>query len=149
MFDNYIVKPTDNLKTISDKFNIDPRKLMEINNLYYESDLRVGMDLIIPKNKENYFNTYVIEKGDSLYKIAEKYNINPKLLASLNGLNMEDYIYPKQEILIPKNNYSYYVTAEGDTIDNVSKMFKISKTDLLNQNETIYLLKDQILVSKR
>ncbi len=149
MFDNYIVKPTDNLKTISGKFNIDPRKLMEINNLYYESDLRAGMDLIIPKNKENYFNTYVIEKGDSLYKIAEKYNINPKLLASLNGLNMEDYIYPKQEILIPKNNYSYYITAEGDTIDNVSKMFKISKIDLLNQNETIYLLKDQILVSKR
>ena len=109
MFDNYIVKPTDNLKTISDKFNIDPRKLMEINNLYYESDLRAGMDLIIPKNKENYFNTYVIEKGDSLYKIAEKYNINPKLLASLNGLNMEDYIYPKQEILIPKNNYFLYM----------------------------------------
>ena len=137
MFDNYIVKPTDNLKTISGKFNIDPRKLMELNNLYYESDLRAGMDIIVPKNKETYFNTYIIEQGDSLYKIAQKYNINPKLLASLNGLNMEDYIYPKQEILIPKNNYSYYITAEGDTIDNVSKMFKISKSDLLNQNETI------------
>ena len=149
MFDNYIVKPTDNLKTISGKFNIDPRKLMELNNLYYESDLRAGMDIIVPKNKETYFNTYIIEQGDSLYKIAQKYNINPKLLASLNGLNMEDYIYPKQEILIPKNNYSYYITAEGDTIDNVSKMFKISKSDLLNKNETIYLLKDQILVSKR
>ena len=134
MFDNYIVKPTDNLKTISGKFNIDPRKLMELNNLYYESDLRAGMDIIVPKNKETYFNTYIIEQGDSLYKIAQKYNINPKLLASLNGLNMEDYIYPKQEILIPKNNYSYYITAEGDTIDNVSKMFKISKSDLLNQN---------------
>ena len=129
MFDNYIVKPTDNLKTISGKFNIDPRKLMELNNLYYESDLRAGMDIIVPKNKETYFNTYIIEQGDSLYKIAQKYNINPKLLASLNGLNMEDYIYPKQEILIPKNNYSYYITAEGDTIDNFSKMFKISKSD--------------------
>lgn len=149
MFDKYTVKPTDNINKISGKFNIEPRKLMELNNLYYESDLRVGMDLKVPKNKENYFNTYTIEKGDSLYKIAEKYNINPKLLASLNGLNMQDYIYPNQEILIPKNNYSYYITAEGDTIENVSKMFNISKLDLLNQNETIYLLKDQILVSKR
>lgn len=149
MFDKYTVKPTDNINKISGKFNIEPRKLMELNNLYYESDLRVGMDLIVPKNKENYFNTYTIEKGDSLYKIAEKYNINPKLLASLNGLNMQDYIYQNQEILIPKNNYSYYITAEGDTIENVSKMFNINKLDLLNQNETIYLLKDQILVSKR
>ena len=31
----------------------------------------------------------------------------------------------------------------------VSKLFKISKLDLLNQNETIYLLKDQVLVTKR
>ena len=84
-----------------------------------------------------------------VYKIAEKYNINPTLLASLNGLEMEDYIYPGQEILIPKNNYSYYITAEGDTLDTVSKLFKISKLDLLNQNETIYLLKDQVLVTKR
>lgn len=99
--------------------------------------------------QENYFNTYVIESGDSLYKIGEKFNINPKLLASLNGLNMEDYIYPNQVLLIPKSNYSYYITAEGDTLNTVSDMFKISVNDLIKQNNTIYLLKDQILVSKR
>ena len=31
----------------------------------------------------------------------------------------------------------------------IKKLFKISKLDLLNQNETIYLLKDQVLVTKR
>lgn len=149
MYDKYLVKENDSLRSIANKFNTDPRILMSINNIYYESDVRAGMELVVPKNRERYFNTYVIESGDSLYKIAEKYNINPTLLANLNGLNMEDYIYPGQELLIPKSGYSYYITAEGDTIETVASLFKISTLDLLNQNETIYLLKDQILVSKR
>ena len=100
-------------------------------------------------DNDEYFIIYKITKGDSLYKIAKKYNINPQLLASFNGLNMDDYIYPNQEILIPKSGYSYYITAEGDTLDTVSNIFNISKEDLLNQNNTIYLLKDQIIVNKR
>ena len=149
MFDKYRIKPNDSLKTIAEKFNTKPEILMDINNIYFPEELRVGMDIVVPKNKEQYFNYYTIEAGDSLYKIAQKYNINPTLLASLNGLNMNDYIYPNQEILIPKSGYSYYITAEGDTLDTVADTFKISKLDLLNQNETIYLLKDQVLSTKR
>ena len=149
MFDKYRIKPNDSLKTIAEKFNTKPEILMDINNIYFPEELRVGMDIVVPKNKEQYFNYYTIEAGDSLYKIKQKYNINPTLLASLNGLNMNDYIYPNQEILIPKSGYSYYITAEGDTLDTVADTFKISKLDLLNQNETIYLLKDQVLVTKR
>ena len=149
MFDKYLIKPNDNLQSIANKFNTKPEVIMDINNIYFPDELRVGMEIVVPKKKEKYFNYYTIEAGDSLYKIAQKYNINPTLLASLNGLNMDDYIYPNQEILIPKSGYSYYITAEGDTLDTVADMFKISKLDLLNQNETIYLLKDQVLVTKR
>ena len=149
MFDKYTIKPGDTLNSIANKFNTKPQVILEINNIYYPEDLRAGMDIIIPKEKEQYFNYYTIERGDSLYKIAQKYNINPTLLASLNGLNMEDYIYPNQEILIPKSGYSYYITAEGDTLKTVADMFKISEESLLKQNPTIYLLKDQILITKR
>lgn len=146
MFDKYKVKPGDTLMSIANMFNVEERVITDINN---NDDLRVGKEINIPKKNQDYFNVYVIEKGDSLYKIAQKYNINPTLLASLNGLDMNNYIYPGQELLIPKSGYSYYITAEGDTLDTVSNLFKISKNDLLNQNETIYLLKDQVLVAKR
>lgn len=149
MFEKYQVKSGDSLKSIADKYHTTPDILKNINNIYFDSDFRAGMDLIVPKNKEQYFNYYTIEQGDSLYKIAQKYNINPTLLAKLNGLNMEDYIYPNQEILIPKSGYSYYITAEGDTLDTAADMFNISKESLVNQNGTIYLLKDQVLVTKR
>lgn len=98
---------------------------------------------------KDYYNYYIVESGDSLYKIGRKYNINPELLAAINGLNMDDYIYPKQQILIPKSGYSYYITKDGDTLDEVIKTFNISTNKLLNDNETIYLMAGQLLINKK
>lgn len=149
MFESYIVKENDSLKNIANNYGTTVDILKSINNIYLDGELRQGMEIIVPKNKEQFFNYYSIEAGDTLYGIAQKYNINPTLLASLNGLNMNDYIYPNQEILIPKSGYSYYITAEGDTIDTVKDVFNISKEELIDQNDAIYLLKDQVLVTKR
>ncbi len=145
----YKIEKGDTLKGIADKFNITLEELQSLNQVIPLSELRVGMDIIVPKNQDQYFSIYNIESGDSLYKIARKYNINPTLLANLNGLNMDDYIYPNQELLIPKSGYSYYITAEGDTLNTVADMFKTNINNLLQDNPTIYLLKDQVLVSKK
>ncbi len=148
MYDKYLLKKGENLEQVAKRFHTDVDILKNINNIYYDDCIRAGMDIIVPKNKENYFNYYVIEKGDNLYEIGKKYNINPELLASMNGLDMEDYIYPNQEILIPKSGYSYYITKEGDTLNSVADIFKINQNELLNNNEIIYLLGGQILVKK-
>lgn len=146
MFDKYSLKKGETLDSVAKKFFTDVDTLKDINNIYFDDSVRAGMDIIVPKNKEQYFNYYVIEKGDTLYEIARKYNINPELLASMNGLEMEDYIYPNQEILIPKSGFSYYITKEGDTIDMVATIFKENKENLLNNNEIVYLLPGQIMV---
>ena len=62
---------------------------------------------------------------------------------------MNDYIYPDQEILIPKSGYSYYITTEGDTLDIVAGRFKVDKDRVLKENQTIYLMPDQLLVTRR
>ena len=73
-------------------------------------------------NKENpYFNYYIIEKGDNLFKISRQYNVNPDLLAQLNGLKKDDYIYENQQIVVPKEGVDIYITKEGDTLREVSK----------------------------
>ena len=68
------------------------------------------------KPNNNYFEYYTIQKGDNLYAIAKKYNVNPILLATINGLIQSDYIYPEQVIMIPKSDFAYYITkdAQGD-----------------------------------
>ena len=101
------------------------------------------------KRLENeYYEYYTIKSGDSLYHIARKNNINPELLSSIKGLNMNDYIYPGQIVMIPKGGYSYYLTKEGDTIDMVANTFAISVENLLKDNKILYLLDGQLLVKK-
>lgn len=148
MFESYIIKSGETLELIAKKFNTTEELLMDINNIDNSKLLRAGNEIVVPKNKEKYFEYYVIEKGDNLYQIALKYNINPELLANLNGLTMSDYIYPNQELLIPKSGYSYYITMDGDTLDIVASRFRTTKEELIKENETIYLAPDQLLAKK-
>ena len=112
-------------------------------------DFKEGRELIVPKIEDVYFNKYKVEKGDTLYQISKRFNINPSLLSSLNGIDEKDYIYPGQEILVPKNGYSYYVTAEGDTLNMVKDIFDEPVDVLLNSNKSIYLLPEQLIVMKK
>ena len=148
MFEKYTIQNGESLTSIAKKFDTNVNMLLDINNISYEDMLRAGSEIIVPKSKEKYFEYYTIEKGDNLYRIALKYNINPELLSNLNGLMMDDYIYPGQELLIPKSGYSYYITTEGDTLDIVANRFKVSKNKIMTENEKIYLMPDQLLVNK-
>lgn len=149
MFESYRLGKNEDLLSVAKKYNTTVKTLQDINNIYFLDAVREGMEIIVPQESKDYFNYYVVEKGDSLYRIAQRYNINPELLASLNGLNMDDYIYPNQQLLIPKNGYSYYITAEGDTIEEVINVFNSNIDKFLNENRTIYLMAGQLLVNKK
>ena len=149
MFVSYLIKKGDTLDSIANRYNVSREYIIDINNLYYKDDFKEGRELIVPKASDVYFNTYVIEKGDTLYAIAKRYNINPNLLSAINGIDENEYIYPNQEIMVPKNGYSYYVTAEGDTIKTVKEAFGTTYDKLLNENKSIYLLPEQLIVLKK
>ena len=149
MFESYRLKKDEDLYSVAKKYNTTVKTIQDINNLYYLDAIREDMEIIVPIESKDYFNYYVVEKGDSLYAISRRRNINPELLASINGLNMDDYIYPNQQILIHKNGYSYYITAEGDTLDEVIKVFNSTTNKFLNENATIYLMAGQLLVNKK
>ena len=116
MYDKYLIKEGETLEDIASRFNTSVDMILNINDIYSREYLRAGEEIIVPKNQESYFTYYTVNQGDSLYQIARKYNINPSLLALLNGLNMEDYIYPNQRLIIPKSGYSFYITKDGDTL---------------------------------
>ena len=99
--------------------------------------------------ENEYYEYYTIKSGDNLYQIARKYNINPELLSSLNGLNMNDYIYDGQKILIPKSGYSYYLTRSGDSLNDVLNLFNTNYNDFNIMNKDILLEEGQIFAYKR
>ena len=90
----------------------------------------------------NQYNTYVVKKGDNLYNIAKRYNVDEKTIELLNGLKENEYIYPGQKLLIPKDNV--YITKENDSVKKLLDS-GIELDNLYN----IYLQKDQIIFYKK
>lgn len=148
MFEKYRLKYGESLSDVANRYDTTEDYLKEINNIYFNDNIKPDMEIIIPKKKDEYYVSYTIEKGDSLYQISKKYNINLELLSNMNGLEEDDYIYPGQEIMIPRGGYSYYITKEGDTIETVLKTFNTTKEKFDKYNSTIYLLPGQLLINK-
>lgn len=92
-----------------------------------------------------YYTYYTVNKGDTLYSISKKFNVNPKLVSELNGLKTDEYIYPNQTLIIPKKGIQYYITKEDDTLKMVAKIFNAKEEDITKQNKTIYLLPGQMI----
>ena len=46
---------------------------------------------------------YVIEKGDTIYSIAEKFKTTVKILIELNNVRNPNLIYPGNKLLVPDN----------------------------------------------
>lgn len=74
-----------------------------------------------------------------------KYGLTAKGIAELNGLELNEYIYPDQKILVPKENVKIYITEEWDTLNQVAQKLNISKETIDSYNKEIYLLPEQLI----
>ena len=147
MYTIYQVQGGDTLDGIANKLSISKEEIMKLNGLTNQN-VMPGMYLVVPQ-KETVLAKYIVKKGDNIYEIARKYNIEPNQLLKLNGLNATDIIYPNQEILIPNSNVKIYITSEGDTLNKVIKELETTAGNIQRQNETIYLLPDQLISIKK
>ncbi len=146
MFEIYKVKDNENLDIIADNYNTSPEYILKINGL--DRNISSGENIIVPKVINYYTDYYSIKEGINLTEFAKENNIDDRLLSNLNGLNKEDYLYPNQTILIPKNNMNYYITTDTDTLNDISKIMNVNIIDLINQNNNIFLKKGQLIIYK-
>lgn len=100
-YEVYTVKSGDNLYDIANTYNMTVQELMAINNLT-STNLALGQQLKVKSSSipgasleecygEGYvepkYLEYTVQKGDSLYIIANKYNTTVEKLMELNDLS--------------------------------------------------------------
>ena len=146
MYRVYQVMPGETLDSIAKKIGTTMEELMKLNGNIVVTP---GMNIIVPTNGNDLFRTYVVKQGDNMYMIARDYNVNYEDIIRLNGLDRDDYIYPGQEILIPNEGVGIFITEEGSTLNDAVTNLGVDVNSLLMQNDTIYLLPDQLIVYKK
>ena len=149
MYQIYQILPNDTIVSIAGKFNTSIDEIRRINGMNLNSMLAPGEYIVVPNVGNDIYIRYVVSKGDNLYLIAQKNGTTVPTLVAINGLEDSAFIYPGQEILIPKRDVGVYVTIEGDTLNGVSEKSGAVVQDILKENQMLYLLPDQIIIYKK
>lgn len=128
----YVVQKGDTLYSIAQRYNTTPSAIISLNNLSTDV-LSVGQTLTIPADVEStgedvVTNTYVVQRGDSLYSIARDYGVSVERLREENGLTT-DVLTIGQVLTIPSvgnNTTNLYVVQRGDSLWSIANRFGVS-----------------------
>lgn len=89
------------------------------------------------------WDRYQIQKGDNLFKIANKYNMEVSVLKEINQME-SDLIYAGKEIMVPRGpawtktfvpRSRTYKVVKGDTFWGISKKYGVTIQDLTLWND--------------
>lgn len=149
MYKIYQIEYGDTLDTIASKTNTTVDDIKAINGIKDDTDIGAGNLIIVPNKVNDFFTTYIVKNGDTLYSISRMYNIDADTLLKLNGLDKADYIYPNQEIIIPNEGVLAYITKTNDMISDVLNNLGVDLMTLARENNKIYVLEDQLMVHKK
>ena len=138
----YTVQKGDSLYKIANQFGLSVDEIIDYNNLS-STNLDIGQKLLIPtkSNVNQQYDTYIVVSGDSLYKIANRYNTTVDELMKLNNLST-NMLNIGQKLLIPKvNNISpqpnteiEYIVKSGDSLYLIANRYGISVNELKQYN---------------
>ena len=129
---SHYVKSGETLSSIAALYGVELRDLIAVNPQVEHADrIEVGEKLAIPRRKNGDMALYIVKQGDTLYKIAQKYNISVESLLGNNGDVIDsDLIYPGQKLRIP----GPFILRKGDTFYRIGEIYGVSVTDLEDAN---------------
>lgn len=185
---SYEVKPGENLWTIAQHYQVSLKELSQVNELENTEKLSIGQIIKIPlgtkqtddkskqienteKESEDNWVEHIVEYGESISLIAQKYRIPMETICQLNQISPKDYVYPGQRLKIKVSEQSateivpmevaeqnkssiepdspqveqepvYYTVKPGDTLWTIAQQYGVSMEGIVAVN---YLTNKDIL----
>ncbi len=87
----------------------------------------------LPSRLRTWIVTYEVQKGDSVWKIAQKFGLNPKTVEWANGLELNpDLLRVGQKLIIPPVDGVVHVVEAGETLGQIARRYKVKPEDIVN-----------------
>lgn len=165
----YKVRKGDTLSKIAQRYDMTVSELRAQNNMKSSSSIRPGQELLLrgtssalrlasaaddaqPRTSNvatsvsrSSTKTHTVRSGDTLWSIAQRYGVDPTVLASLNKIN-KGAIKAGQKLRIPGNTVEVastnssqeqltYTVRSGDTLSRIASQFKVGIKQLMTWNK--------------
>ncbi|MBO6243775.1 MAG: LysM peptidoglycan-binding domain-containing protein [Clostridia bacterium] len=100
----YTVKRNDNLWNISKRYGVTVASIVNVNNIANPNLIYPNQRIRIPISDQVNIDrneiTYIVKKGDSLWRISRMYGVSVNYLVRKNNIKNPRLIYPGQVIKI-------------------------------------------------
>ena len=134
----YIVKSGDTLWSIARNNGLTVDELKRLNNLTSNA-LSIGQVLKLSDNSNNIFtgDTYTVKAGDTLYGIANKYDLTVDELKKLNNLTSNTLsigqVLKVSGSTVPTDT-NYYIVKSGDSLYKIANQYNTTVDELKRLN---------------
>jgi membrane-bound lytic murein transglycosylase D len=165
----YRVRKGDTLNKVAQRYGISANDLRAMNNLKSKS-LKPGQEILLrgsssaiaaagnsadfdptpatlnPSKSKAKFKTYTVRSGDTLWSIAQRFEVDPTVLASTNKIR-GNAIRSGQKLRIPGNEIQTtnriapsqerlsYTVRSGDTLGRIAEQFRVDVKQLMSWNK--------------
>lgn len=158
--DSYTVRPGDTLSGIALTSGVAVEELMALNDLQ-DTALLIGQELSLGGAAPSVPLVVTVSPGDSLWSLAERYNVSVEALSSANGLESDAMLVVGAELGVPGvyadalpsdqgggaapsitvesgESLSEIALRHGTSVDELMALNEL-ESDLLNAGETLRL----------
>lgn len=127
--------------SVANKYNTTVNELKRLNNLT-SNTLQIGQKLIVREEPSEDLNvpvaTYTVERGDSLYSIANRFGTTVDTLKKLNNLT-NNLLSIGQILKLPttediSTTEESYIVQSGDTLYSIARKFNTNVNELIRLN---------------
>lgn len=140
----YFVKSGDTLSHIALWYNTTVQELVRLNNIKNPNLIYVGQRLLITVSdnpNESKEVNYTVKRGDTLWKIANRYGITVSELVKINNIKNPNLIFVGQSLRVPLDNSSnqsetfiYYTVRRGDRLWRIAKAYGTTVNNIVRLN---------------
>lgn len=135
------------LSGIALEYNTTVQILVELNNIANPNLIYAGSTLIVSSgessidtdgNSTSGQTIYVVQRGDTLNKIAAEFGTTARAIAVENNIRNINLIYVGQRLIIPTNrydlNHTLYKIQWGDTLWSISRRYGVPIATIVRLN---------------